>query len=142
MGEPMPYRLEVIEIGEDEDGDMQTTCVVVAVDSDVVPKRQKRGKLGDRGQILLRCIEQLMDDGKGILLPTDAKNTQAWGKLVGQYLINVSDLRELFCKRLVDGPDMPDNKPDSLSKAFRRTLESAQALENITVYGEFVWFSN
>ena len=143
LGAPILYRLKVVEIGEDEDGELCTTCVVEPVDSDKVEiKRRRRGKLGARGEILKLCMENLFQAKRGIAPPSEVKNAHINDFKAGQFVINVSDLRELFYKRLGEDPDMSDSKPDSLSKAFRRTLESAQALENITVYGEFVWFSN
>ena len=141
MGETFSYRLDVIEIGVDEDGDMQTTCVVVPVDRDGVPAIKKRGKLGTRGEILAQCMEQLLADDRGVLPPKELQASQSVTLEAGQFALNVPEVRKLFYKRMRDDPDMADRKPDSLLKAFKRTLKAAQDSGNIAVYEKYVWFT-
>ena len=140
MGDPFTYRLEVIEIGEDEDGDIQTTCVVVPVDRDEVPTQDRRGKLGARGKILVRCMEELLAEGRGIDPPSELESSERHLIQTGQFVLREEDVRKSFYSRLGDDPDMADSKPDSLRKAFNRTRDAAQASEYIAVYEKYVWF--
>ncbi len=140
MGEPISYQLEVVEIGEDEDGDMQTTCVVVLVDRDEVPMQNRRGKLGARGKILVRCMEELLAEGRGIDPPSELESSERHLIQTGQFVLREEDVRKSFYPRLGVDPDMLDSKPDSLRKAFNRTRDAAQASEYIAVYEKYLWF--
>lgn len=56
-GEQFPFRLEVVELGQDQDGDAVTTCVVVPGDTDT-PRKTKQQKLGADEQVALDALRE------------------------------------------------------------------------------------
>lgn len=140
MGEPFSYRLDVIEIGEDEDGDIVTTCVVVPVDAGVIPEQKPKGKLNDRCRIFEGCIEGLMKT-RGRPIPDDVTETSAGEVSPGQFGVSIEDVRELFYARIEERDDERDSKRDNYRQYFRRTKEKLQALKRIQVSGDWVWFA-
>ena len=139
MGEPCSYRLEVVDTAEDEDGEMQTTCVVVPVNSSVVPDVKLRGRLNDRCRIFEGCMQGLMQS-ESQPLPTGVTATHTGQVSPGQFGISLENVRDLFYERIEDQDDERDTSRDSLRKVFSRTKEKLLALERIGVSGDWVWF--
>lgn len=63
MGEPMYFRLEVMELGSDSDGDTVTTCLVEAVEpsENELARTKARERLSPVHQIALRLLEELWE---------------------------------------------------------------------------------
>lgn len=142
MGEPFPYRLNVVEIGEDEDGDIVTTCVVVPVDRGVIPDQKPKGKLNDRCRIFEGCMEGLIKS-RGRSIPDEVAETHSGEVSSGQWGVLLKDVRPLFYERIKDRDDDRDSSRDTSGnyrKYFNRTKEKLLALERIDVSGEWVWF--
>jgi hypothetical protein len=62
QGDTIASRLEVIEVGIDEDGDVITSCVIVPVEGEI-PKAAGQ-KLSGKQKLALDCLTDLLIDGK------------------------------------------------------------------------------
>ncbi len=147
QSEPLHYRLHVMEIGLDEDGDMQTTCVVEPVERAVASAKKRRGKLDRRARILQRCMEELLTSGNGQSLPDEVKDARGSELLASQLALSIDDVRPLFYERFEEDGEERDSlrrsssdptalKRQALMKA-KKTLTSAGTIE---VSGNWLWF--
>jgi hypothetical protein len=66
-GDAISSKLEVVDIGEDEDGDMLTSCVVVPVEGAAAPDRPAR-KLTDRQKLALSALDRIVVE-RGVPAP-------------------------------------------------------------------------
>lgn len=112
-GDGYPFRLEVIELGTDEDGDIITSCAIEADDSPA-PKRQKG--LTETQRQGIAAYSCACDEGKGQI--------DASGKFVGLHL---EDWRPYFYQ--VSTADGTEAK----RKAFQRVRTDLQKTGFITV---------
>jgi AAA domain len=127
-GKVFAYSLKVIEIGTDDDGDPITSCVVETEDA---PASVKGGKkiVGQKG-LALKVLRELIDEHGEPPPPSNQIPQIQTIKVVRANL-----WRTHFIKR---NPSTSD-KPDSISRAFRRAVTDLQNDDAIGVYEEVVW---
>lgn len=126
-GESWASRLEVVEVGEDEDGDTVTSCVVVPVDAGAGdPKKQKQA--AGAARVALDLLTRAICDA-GEIPPT-------CNHIPGQ----MRCVRETLWKRYCDqGMVTESDKPDTQLKAFNRAVTRLQSLGLIGKWNEWVW---
>jgi hypothetical protein len=120
------FRLEVVEIGHDEDGDPVTSCVSVA--SDVVSMRSK--PVSGAAATALELLRTATIEA-GQSPPTDRH-------IPGHVrVVRLSVWRE-YCAR---GQVSASDDPDSRAKAFKRSADRLQELGAIGIWGDWAWLA-
>jgi hypothetical protein len=116
------FRLEVVEIGRDEDGDAVTSCVAVA--SDVAATKRITGA----ASIALRLLHNaIIDAGE---TPPACTHIPS----------NVLSVRMEIWRRYCDSGQVSDgDTPDARRKAFKRAAVRLQELGAIGVWGGWAW---
>jgi hypothetical protein len=117
------FRLEVVEIGHDEDGDPVTSCV--AVPSEAVSTKKPITGAASTALELLRTAT--IDFGE--VPPADRH-------IPGHvHAVRLSVWRE-YCAR---GQVSSSDDPDSRTKAFKRAADRLQQAGMIGIWGDWVW---
>jgi hypothetical protein len=126
-GTTFASRLEVIELGADQDGDQITSCAVVPVeDGDTVPpskaKKQPKGTI-----IALRALREAIDDCGEV--PPGSSHIPANVKVV------TSDQwrRRAYAMGISDGGDRANQT------AFKKAFEHAVAYQLVGTWNGLVW---
>jgi AAA domain len=117
------FRLEVIEIGHDEDGDPVTSCVAVA--SDVAARAAKR--ITGAASIALRLLHNAII-GAGETPPACTHIPP-----------NIRAVQMELWRRYCDSGQISDGTPDAKRKAFKRAAARLQELGAIGVWSDWVW---
>jgi hypothetical protein len=125
-GDTLASRLEVVEVGPDEDGDPITSCVVVPAEGESVRSPVDR-KLSDRQRLALAALDEcLISHGEqapptlGLPANTNTVTIVAWRE-------------ELFTRGVIE------REAKNPREDFRRVRNSLQARTLIGVYGDIVW---
>lgn len=125
QGETVASRLEVVEVGADDDGDIITSCVIVpAEDGASMAAARVTGAAKTALELLRRSID---DDGK------PAPHSHHFP--AGARTVPVS-LWRTYCET---GTVAESDKPDSRRKAFARACEKLQALGLVGLWANLVW---
>jgi len=127
VGTQFAFKLEVQVLGEDEDGDQVTTCVLIPTD-----KRAARHPLSQAEQIALAALNAGLLDKKR---EASVSMVQA-GARPGQLVMLVEDWRELCYEAGIS-----EGKADAKKRAFQRVRESLPAKGYVTVYGDYCWLT-
>jgi AAA domain len=131
-GDEVCFKLEQVELCEDEDGEMATSCVVVDPEPDEIPakcaKHAKPAKLPDGALIALEQLLKAVD--KASEVPPPSTNIPT-----GTKVVRLSIWREICDKVLAPDSD----KSDSKGKAFYRARSRLQAAKKIEVFCDWVW---
>lgn len=137
-GLEMLFKLKVIDLGLDEDGEKVTSCIVEDAQMAAQPRFDEPEAKVQRMPDNYRRVLQVLDDTaitSGMYPPQDIPESQINRMKVGK-VVSFEDWRELYLKTA--GQD-PDTKPDTLSKTFRRALTRLQNDGIVKVYGEYAW---
>ncbi len=129
-GGKIAFRLEQLEIGEDEDGDPITSCVVAFEDAPSRPARRKTVKLGPAETIALKALRYVIDQGE--TLPAPAEPGVKFGTLAARR----SDVRT---HALASGFVDPDMARNSRNVRWNRSVEKLVAAERVRVAGDLIW---
>jgi hypothetical protein len=123
-GEETFSRLDVVDVGEDEDGDNITSCVVSPAD----PASKAAIKVTGTAKIALNAlINALCDHGE---IPPPNRHLP-WTKTCVR-----RDVWRSYCEAVhITEADTPDAK----RKAFKRAAEKLQVAGVIGVWSEWVW---
>ena len=119
QGEEFASRLEVVELGLDDDGDRITSCVIVPVEG-LVPQKEKPKKLPAAAAKALKALHEIIDDA-GIIPPHDSYIPPA------TRAVTVEEWRAHAYKRGIRRPAnrMPKNMHSgALSNALSKTTAS------------------
>ena len=90
-GAEFAFKLDVITLGVDQDGDDVTTCVIEPVQGDEI-KDAKRKPLTKNGKVLVECFTQLQGERIGAPNPSGA----GWPDSGTRWAISEADLRSHF----------------------------------------------
>lgn len=120
------FKLEVVEIGSDEDGDPVTSCVAVA--SDVLAATGKR--ITGAASIALQLLRNAIIDAGEI--PPACNHIPP----------NIRAVRKELWRHYCDNGQVSDDTPDAKRMAFKRAVTSLQKLGVIGVWGDWVWPAN
>ncbi len=126
--DPFRYLLAQSILGQDEDGEDITSCVVSAQDaSPSEPEGKRKPTLGDRERIALEALREaviaLGQDGKGGSVPTSVRT------------VTVEQWREFAYRRGLSASDEADAK----RKAFQRVREKLHAKGIIGAWDDLIW---
>jgi hypothetical protein len=125
---PMASRLEHVELGNDDDGDPLTSCVVVPAD-DAAAAGAKQSKATGAAQLALDQLRELIvSDGE----PAPASNH------IPPHVRVVSAVlwRECFYKAHAG------SKPDTKQKSFVRAVTRLQELHLVGLWGDQAWLTD
>ncbi len=129
-GEETVSRLDVVEVGFDEDHEPITSCVIVPAAED--ERAGKRPIVTGQAKIALELLTKAIKDA-GQILPSGARFPT--GQKRGVRL----DLWESYFKQ---GSAVQSDKPDTISKAFRRAADKLQNLGIVGIWAGFVWVAD
>ena len=122
-GKVFAYSLQVVNLGEDQDGDPMTSCIVVPCDTP-----QKRGpKLSGQANTALQALSDAIahhgEKRGGDMFPASRK------------VVTLDTWRD-YCKRHhLSGSE----KPEAFYTAFSRSLSTLQKAEVVKVIDDCVW---
>jgi hypothetical protein len=132
--EPLAFKGRIVEIPElfDSEGEQQTSLVF-----DRTEYTPKQPKLTPQQKVLMRMIWDLLRKQK-TLPPTSVQAAPRPPKS-GQTALSAPLLREHVrkCGGLTDS-----DKPDTMARALRRTLNSLQAARIIEVFDDWIWLAD
>ena len=111
-------RLEVVELGKDQDGDQITSCAVVSLTKEAAEAIAVAGwttKEADTVKTFRAAFTEALDNfGETVRVRGDGPPVRA---------INVKKLREEFERRYLTGEGDPKKRKEAASKAFRRAIK-------------------
>jgi hypothetical protein len=133
-GQRFGFRLEVVEIGKDEDGDPVTSCVAVPADApdgrtDGSGRTATSGRKSDEEAVALRTIANLIAE-HGEPLP------QGTGFPSGRRYLGI---KSSGVQRSLEGSLYSSRTPDAARKAWERLRTRLHRSGLISVNGSFVW---
>lgn len=127
QGDNVLSRLEVVDIGADDDGEMITSCVVLPVDGAAPVRNRGARKLSDRQRLALDALDECA-------ATTGRAPPREFGLPAGLVAVSLSDWRaELYRAGVLD-PDAKNPRED-----FRRVKTSLQARRLIGARDNLVW---
>jgi hypothetical protein len=118
-------RLEVVEVGQDEDGDPVTSCVIVPTDDQAAPATRRRALSPAHTIALAALADAITTAGE----PGPASSQIPSGVRV----VRLSLWRDYAYARNSDG------SPEAKKKAFQRSREALQSKGFIGVWNDLVW---
>lgn len=123
--EPRKFRLEIVDIGHDQDGQPASSCVVVDLEETAVRSRGRPKKTAER-DLLMRLLHETIDSqgqipGPGVP-PSVAK------------VANVDSWRAVYMQR-----NRPDDTDQIKRQAFRRMVVDLQTSNKVGVANKQVW---
>lgn len=128
-GDATLSRLQVVEVGQDQDGEPITSCIIVPADDEEPP--DARGRIKGATKIALDLLRKAIDE-VGETAP--ASNSIPRTKKVVR-----SDVwREYAYAGSISETDTPDSK----RKAFNRAVTKLQEAGRIGVWTDFVWLTD
>ncbi len=119
------FRLEVVDLGEDGDGDTLTTCVVVPTEGGPAPRRRA---LSGVARVALQALREALKE-HGEFMPETSTIPR------GVRAVELDVWRARF--RIRYGSD--DAKGDTVRKAFQRGRETLLREEVLGVSDPYVW---
>jgi hypothetical protein len=127
-GDRFGFELDVVEIGQDEDGDTITTCIVH--DTETPGQNRVSRKLAPKLELVMRCFQMCIDAGQFENVPAVA------GVPVGTKGVPRDVLRE---RMTAEGYTAGSEKPDTVRKAMNRHID--QLIEQKRLRGNpgMVW---
>jgi hypothetical protein len=129
-GAKFGFRLELVTLGEDKEGDAVSSCVVMP--ADVVPPKTRTRELSGVASIALRALRESVS-ARGLLLPDTSSIP---GGVRG---IPIPIWREQF--RLRYGSDGTDRDGKTVNKAFQRGREALFKAGLVGVSEPYAWIN-
>ena len=126
-GQEYAFQLEVVDLGEDEDGDPITSCVCVPVQRAESPAGRRRQVTGSAA-ILLAAIRESIEDAGSI--PPGSNHIPSETRCV-----NIDLARRYAYRRGITDTDNAEAK----KKAFSRALKRLQNENMVAQWGEWIW---
>lgn len=138
LGDAILFKLRSIELGEDEDGEPVTSCVVepALIDTSVPadPIAQAIARLPDGPKLVLRQLMEAIEQD-GIIPPREIPEAEINRLRVGK-VVATGTWRE---KALMGGGTERDTNRDTAKKAFNRALTRLQKDGIVRVWGDYAW---
>jgi AAA domain-containing protein len=128
QGERIASRLEVVEVGTDEDGETIDSCVVIPVDAADIANVPAR-KLSNKNQLAIECLADVLAD-------RGQPATDALGPPPGVLTIGVAAWRDELKRRGVLDAEGANPRAD-----FKRIREALQARHLIGERDGLVWLA-
>jgi hypothetical protein len=127
QGDEFASRLEVVELGLDDDGDRITSCVIVPVEG-LAPQKEKPKKLPAAAAKALKALHEIIDDA-GTIPPHDSYIPPA------TRAVTVEEWRDHAFRRGISG----SGELKSKQQAFRRAFDQLSENQRIAVSEPYVW---
>ena len=128
-GEEIGFRLDVINLGTDADGDPRTSCVVVPSTETPTAKTATR---------LLSGVARIGLDSLREVIADRGQRMTATSTIPGDVLaVRLEDWRQQFCLRY--GKDDGAKKTDTMTKAHRRAKDQLFERKLIAISDPWVW---
>jgi hypothetical protein len=132
-GPPFACKLESVELGQDDDGDELTSCIVVPEQLPEAAEPKPKGpKLKGNHQIAYDCLVAVLAKHGRPSVPNDYVPADVQ---VGSAVL----WREHFYNVYAALDAKPDTKPDTKQKTFVRASTKLQELKIIGVWSDQVW---
>jgi hypothetical protein len=130
IGLTFAFRLDAIEVGEDQDGDRITSCVVMPEDAEAISKDRAR-KVTGQPKVALELLRSAIAEA-GEQAPT-SNHIPRTARVVrfGTW--------KRYCH---EGQIAESDKADTQQKAFVRAARTLQEKELIGKWDEFVWLTD
>jgi hypothetical protein len=123
QGDEFASRLEVVEVGTDDDGDPITSCVVVPVDGLAPSRKDKAAKLTNGAKIALDALHEAIGDCGAV--PPASNHI-----LAGVKCSTIDQWREYALRRGISTSD----KESATRMAFNRATESLVAARRVAIW--------
>ena len=117
--------LEKVEIGEDDEGDPITSCIIVSEDR---PETTDKPKISKQTQIALDSLKQAMQE-IGQYAPEELKISSY------QRVISMEQWRNYFNQNAI----VASAKPDAKRKALYRAAEDLREKKIIGIKSDYAW---
>ncbi len=132
IAEPFSFRLEQVELGQDEDGDPVTSCVVVEIPNPGGAANRRGPNLSDGQKLVMRALQSALADS-GEYPPSEMPADIAPPGLG----FKVAPVR--IWRERAEALMAADMTADSFARVFRRHRDRLQSLGLIEVWGDFAW---
>jgi len=126
QGDEFASRLEVVEIGIDDDGDKRTSCVIVPVEGLATSRKDKAARLTKGAKIALAALQEAI--GECGAIPPASNHIPSGVKCITQ-----DQWREYFDRHCAD------NTKDAARMAFKRASEALIADTLAGCWTPYVW---
>jgi hypothetical protein len=126
-GEQFVSKLEPIDVGINDDGEMETTCLVIPVDAKPVPLMKKERGPSDQAKLVRTALAEA-------ILAHGVENPVIPAGLKG---VDIEEWREECYRRGIGGPEQ-----DSMKKAFQRQRDALAARGIIGACDKWVWLAH
>lgn len=130
QGDELVSRLEVVEIGRDDDGDPITSCVVEPVEGAPAPKKFAGPRLTQGAKIALAALREAIDEYGEV--PPASSHIPA-----GVKAVKVETWRTYAYKHGVSGSD----EPRARRLAFQRAHEALVADRHVGMWEPYAWLA-
>jgi hypothetical protein len=121
------FRLRVIDLGVDEDGDEVTSCVIEAADAEPKTAKQPKSKLPAAAKIALNTLKKaLADSGESVPASNHIPD--------GMRVVTVEQWRRFHYVGTAS-----DMNTEARKKAFQRARETLQAAGLIGLHADHCW---
>jgi hypothetical protein len=127
QGDEFASRLEVGELGLDDDGDKITSCVIVPVEG-LAPQKEKQKKLPAAAAKALKALHEIIDDA-GTIPPHDSYIPPS------TKTATIEQWRDHAFRRGVSG----SGETKSKQQAFRRAFDQLAETNRIAISEPYVW---
>ncbi len=117
--------LEKVEIGDDDEGDPITSCIIVSEDP---PIKDEKPKLSDQMQVALDSLKQAIQE-KGQYPPQELKMPPY------NRVVSMDDWRDYFYQNVI----VSSAKPDAKRQALHRAAKDLRKKKYIGVKSDYVW---
>jgi hypothetical protein len=130
-GDVIGSRLQVAELGPDEDGQPITSCVIVPAESETNKPSAKSNKRESKSVKVFRAaFAEALLAGQTIRVRGDGPEVRA---------VNLKYVKKQFELRWATGESDPEKQTDARRKAFKRVTDDMPADFAIWVDGEVEW---
>ena len=129
-GDMICSRLDLVEVGTDEDGDQITSCVVVP-EENTSPTTRRSQTIRGQAKLALDLLAKVISEAGET--PPASNHIPRTRKVVR------IDLWQAYFKETnISDSDEPDN----VRRAFVRNVKKLQELQVVEKWGEFVWLTD
>jgi len=129
-GEEFPFKLDVVELGTDADGDPVTTCILSATAT--APGKRKPARLSGPGTIGLQALREAIDEHGNRMPETSAIPA-------GVRAVTIDRWRSQFRLRYGTGDDGEARDQGTIRKAFLRCRDDLFKSNLVAVSDPFCW---
>ena len=123
-GDMFGFKLDVVELGTDEDGDIMITCIVMPADS--LTRKKRRKQLSGAATVALKALnEAMLDDGEHL-----PETSTIPGGVLG---VTIDRWRRQFQIRY------GDRETSTVRQAFNRARTTLLKEDRVMISDPYVW---